>query len=148
MIFLDKIKESLYKLINIIFENYFVLILYHLSKSKFNFKILKLTQKRKELNMKKNTAKIVAFTGVLCVIFSLGILLIKNRYIKNKTEKITQSIVSNLEESKDEKKENSKNNRIFQDGTIGFIIIPSIDVNAPISEGIGKEVLKYTVRTF
>ena len=36
----------------------------------------------------------------------------------------------------------------FQDGSIGLIIIPKIDVNAPIYEGTNSEVLKYTVRSF
>ena len=94
-----------------------------------------------------NTAKVVLIV-ILCMIFSLNIILIKNLYFKKKEEKITQNIISNLEEKFDKKEENSNNSIIFQDGTIGIIIIPSINLNAPICEGTGKEILKYTVRSF
>lgn len=94
-----------------------------------------------------NTVKIVLIV-ILCIIFSLNIILIKNLYFKKKKEKITQNIISNLEEKFDKKEENSNNSIIFRDGTIGIIKIPAINVNAPICEGTEKEILKYTVRSF
>ncbi len=94
-----------------------------------------------------NTVKVVLI-GVLCMIFSLSIILITNLNFKNKEEKITQNIISNLEENLNEKAENINDTIIFQDGTIGIINIPSINLSAPICEGTGKEILKYTVRPF
>lgn len=94
-----------------------------------------------------NTAKVVLIV-ILCMIFSLNIVLIKKLDFKKKEEKITQNIISNLEKNVDEEGKNTNNTIIFQDGTIGIIIIPSIDVNAPICEGTGKEILKYYVRPF
>lgn len=44
--------------------------------------------------------------------------------------------------------ENNQEKIIFEDGSIGILKIPSINVKGPIFDGTEQEILKYTIRTF
>ena len=85
---------------------------------------------------------------VMLFLFALFLILFfiisfRNKEVLNVQENLISKIEKNIDNSqKEEKKE------YFDDGTIGMIIIPSLNVEAPIIEGIGADVLKYAVRSF
>lgn len=96
--------------------------------------------------MKKITcAKItLLFLFSLCVL-SLFIINLRNEHYESKGKELLDNVLENIE-SEERNKEEEK--IIFQDGSIGMIIIPSIEVRAPIYEGTSKDILKYAVRSF
>lgn len=99
------------------------------------FKVLKIT---------------MLFLFVLCAI-SFIYVSIRYNYIKAKQENLIENIEKNLENTKQneiEQKEEKEIKYIFNEGEIGIIIIPSIDVKAPICEGTSSNVLKYAVGHF
>lgn len=86
--------------------------------------------------------KTCALFLMLLVILSGVTILFRHVLLKRMEAEITQNIEENIEEMEE------GTESIFQDGTIGIIKIPSIGVEAPICEGTGQEILKYTVRAF
>lgn len=85
--------------------------------------------------------------SVLLLLFILSSLIIflKIIYFKNKEEKLTENIKNTLE---DIENEGNKNETVFEDGSVGLIVIPSLGIEAPIFEGTDKEILKYCVGHF
>lgn len=104
--------------------------------------------------MKKNNYLKIAILFLYAI--SILIVFCRTIYLKNKEKEMTENVIEYLEnievqtENEDaEKEENAQEeNIIFQNGEIGMVIIPSIEVKAPIYEGTSNDVLKYTVRTF
>lgn len=99
------------------------------------FKVLKIT---------------MLFLFVLCAI-SFIYVSIRYNYIKVKQENLIENIEKNLENTKQneiEQKEEKETKYILNEGEIGLIIIPSIDVKAPVCEGTSSNVLKYAVGHF
>lgn len=80
------------------------------------------------------------FLFVLLLI-SFFIINFKNNKVLEMQENLISKIENNLDNSE-------MKDKIFNDGTIGMIIIPSIGVEAPIVEGTSTDVLKYAVRSF
>lgn len=91
--------------------------------------------------------KIIILVAILCT-FSLSLIIFKGTYVKNKENAEIENVTKALEDASKENSEKSEENITFQDGSIGLVIIPSLDVKAPIFEGISQEVLKYSVRSF
>ncbi len=91
--------------------------------------------------------KIIIFVAILCT-FSLSLIIFKNTYVKNKENAEIENVTKALEDASKENPEKSEENITFQDGSIGLVIIPSLDIKAPIHEGTSQEVLKYSVRSF
>ena len=89
------------------------------------------------------------FLLILCVI-SIFIVVSRQTYFENKENEIIKNVESILEDVKDENSEliQEQENWLIQNEVVGIILIPSIDVKAPIYEGTSLDVLKYTVRTF
>lgn len=85
----------------------------------------------------------------LLVLFTITILIIifKNLHLKTKQREIIENIKYIIEHANKDY-EDEKEKICFNDEQIGIISIPSIDLEAPICEGTGQEVLKYAVRTF
>ncbi len=83
------------------------------------------------------------FLFVFCIL-TVTIIQFRKANFEQKQEKIEINMQEKIERSKKEEKSSS----IFQDGEIGFIIIPSIDIKAPIREGTTPEILKYSVGHF
>ena len=120
----------------------------------------------KKLNFKKVT---LLFLLILCL-NSLGIILLRKFYYMRIEQQFDIEISKKIEENqsfkeetlkKQDLKEQEENNllkefKILEDNKnsnykyseIGFIIIPSIDVKAPIFEGVSSDILKYGVRAF
>lgn len=96
---------------------------------------------------KINTVRVMTLVSILCAIFSIIVILIINTNLKSKEKNVKQLILNNLNENIDEVKQDEKD-IIFQDGSIGIIVIPSINVNAPIYENTSQEVLKHAVGHF
>lgn len=97
--------------------------------------------------MNKKIYLIVVF---LCAI-SVLIIAYKSIYIKNKQKEFTENVIEyleNIEVQEKSKGTEKEENIIFQNGEIGMIIIPSLELKAPIYEGTSNNVLRYTVRTF
>lgn len=91
--------------------------------------------------MKKTIFVLILF---LCV-FSILIIISKKINFLNKEKERKQIIKNSIENTHiDEQKEKVT----FQDGIIGMILIPSLEIDATIKEGTGGEILKYWVRTF
>ena len=85
------------------------------------------------------------FLLTLCVV-SIFIVYARNIKVQYLQKEIKTSIEEKLD--KNATKENSENKGIFEYGEIGFIIIPILDIKAPIREGTTKEILKYSVGHF
>lgn len=83
------------------------------------------------------------FLLTLCSLSYL-IICLKSSYLKDKQLQIT----NNIQEQIDNQKEKKQEWEYLSERQIGLIIIPSINVKAPIYEGVSKEVLKYTVGHF
>lgn len=81
------------------------------------------------------------FLLILCILSSL-FAMCRKTYIEEKQAEIRNGVIKLIEKNENVKKE------IFSDGAIGMIVIPSIEVEAPIYEGTTKEVLKYSVGHF
>lgn len=113
--------------------------------------------------MKKKIYLIAVF---LCAI-SILIVFSKNIYLKNREKEFTENVIEYLET--ENKKKSKQESTIYEENLekdinciesgeivlsknnhkeIGMIIIPSLELKAPIYEGTNKNVLKYTVRTF
>ena len=91
--------------------------------------------------------KIIIFVAILCA-FSLSLIIFKNTYVKNKQNAEISNVTKALEDASKENHEKSVENITFQDGSIGLVIIPSLNIKAPIFEGTSPEVLRYSVRSF
>lgn len=87
--------------------------------------------------------KIVVLFLFILFLSSFFIIFFKNKKVLNVQENLISEIEKNIDNSEKEEK-----NEYFDDGTIGIIIIPSLNIEAPIIEGVGAEVLKYAVRSF
>lgn len=85
------------------------------------------------------------FLLILCA-FSIFVINIRQIKVKHIQEKIEKNIEENLENNKAEEK--TEQEVIFDNGEIGFIIIPIIEVKAPIKEGTTSDILKYSVGHF
>lgn len=88
--------------------------------------------------------KITLLFLLILSIFSTLIIVIRTKYINYRQLELKQRVIETIEE-KDDKKENAYN---FKDGMIGLIIIPRLEIEAPIYEGTTQKVLKYTVGHF
>ena len=86
------------------------------------------------------------FLLVLCI-FTLFLVMLRNVNFYKKEQELVQNIEGKLE-SKTEELEVNKEEIIFADGEIGIILIPSLDVKAPIYEGTSSDILKYSVGHF
>jgi len=84
--------------------------------------------------------KVIAF---LCFLICSSVLIITLRriYFESQSTKFTEII----EEKKIATKEGQKYE--FEEGIIGILIIPKLDIEAVIKEGTSKEILKYSIRT-
>ena len=85
--------------------------------------------------------KIVMLFLFVLLLISFFIINFKNNKVLEMQENLISKIENNLDNSE-------MKDKIFNDGTIGMIIIPSIGVEAPIVEGTSTDVLKYAVRSF
>lgn len=90
--------------------------------------------------MKKTIIVLLLF---LCA-FSLAVTIFKYANFRNKE----QEIIKEIEEAKEIKENKVQEEKVFKDGILGIIVIPSLNVEAEIKEGTGPEILKYFVRTF
>lgn len=89
--------------------------------------------------MKKTVIVLILF---LCIL-SILIIISKKVNFLNKEKESKQNIKNSIENVNiDEEKVT------FPNGIIGMILIPNLEVEAPVSEGTGGEILKYWVRTF
>ena len=97
------------------------------------------------MKLSKNMKITMLFLFTLCVI---SIFIIHTRNVK--VEYLQKEIKTSIEEKLDKNnpKENSEDEVMFENGEIGFIIIPILDLKAPIKEGTTSEILKYSVGTF
>ena len=86
------------------------------------------------------------FLLALCI-FTLIFVMARNVYFCKKEQELVQNIEKKIE-SKTEEQEEGMEDVLFTDGEIGIIIIPSIDVKAPICEGTSSDILKYSVGHF
>ena len=109
--------------------------------------------------MKK--AKVVLLFLLIMCIFDITAIYLKNNYIIQKQDELVNVVKGNLRNSKikennQEMQEGYSNIEVdnmhkesrLKDNAIGLVIIPSINLEAPIHEGTSSEVLKYYVRTF
>ncbi len=85
--------------------------------------------------------KIVMLFLFVLLLISFFIINFKNNKVLEMQENLISKIENNLDNSE-------MKDKIFNDGTIGMIIIPSIGVEAPIVEGTSTDILKYAVRSF
>ena len=101
----------------------------------------------------------------LCTI-SVLIVFSKNIQLRNKQKEYTENVIEHLETGSKERTEQiniTYEEKLVKDKIIepeesilsknshkeiGIVIIPSIEIKAPIYEGTSKDVLKYTVRAF
>ncbi len=114
-------------------------------------------------NLKK--AKIIILFAIILSVTSCLLVTIREVYIKSKIENALAEVEQNkdtitqknnevqIETEKNNKKQNqAKNeketNKTYTNGIIGEIIIPVINVKAPIKEGVTLGIINYTVRTF
>lgn len=109
-------------------------------------------------NFKK--AKITMLFLLIMYVVSMVVVISRNMYFSNSSkEKLNKAkeMIENTsrlegiieEDSITDEKEVEKDKDIFsKDGIIGKIIIPSLNIEAPICEGVGADILKYYVRTF
>lgn len=97
------------------------------------------------MKLSKSIKITMLFLVTLCAI---SIFIVNMRHIK--VEHLKQAIKTNIEEKLYENniKEESKNTVIFENGEIGLIIIPILDLKAPIKEGTTSDILKYSVGHF
>ncbi|MCI8518692.1 MAG: hypothetical protein HFJ51_00740 [Clostridia bacterium] len=83
----------------------------------------------------------------MCFLMCSSVLIItlKNIYFESQTKKIEKNLDTIIEEKKMDslKKQNHK----FEEGIIGILIIPKLEIKAVIKEGTNKEVLKHAIRT-
>ena len=97
------------------------------------------------MKLSKNMKITMLFLFTLCVI---SIFIIHTRNVK--VEYLQKEIKTSIEEKLDKNnpKENSEDEVMFENGEIGFIIIPILDLKAPIREGTTNGILKYSVGHF
>ena len=82
---------------------------------------------------------------LILFVFSFLIIDIKGNYVDSKTREKVDNVVNMLEDIKmDEELKSAKG----INNAIGIIIIPTLDIKAPIYEGTTKDVLKYSVGHF
>ena len=86
---------------------------------------------------------VLLFWFILCA-FSLGVFFISDLYYANRESEAVRS-VNDFLKCFDTKKDCEI---IGDNGAIGFIKIPSLNVEAPIFEGTDSEILKFSVRSF
>lgn len=92
--------------------------------------------------MKKITIVKMALLLLLVLsIISIVFVILRNNYIERKKQILIEKVEEIIENNVEEKP-------IIQNGEIGLIIIPSIDVKAPICEGTSNDILKYSVGHF
>lgn len=97
--------------------------------------------------MKKNIfVKIILLSVLIMCIFSCLIINLRKMYFTYKEKEALQNVENILQEEKNEKDQEKQN--INKNGEIGLIIIPSLDIKAPIYEGTSSDVLKYSVGHF
>ena len=93
-----------------------------------------------------NSKKICLFVFSLCI-FVILVITLKNIHLKSKEEELIRNVNILLEKNGDE--EEKQINKEFKKGDdIGLIIIPSIEVKAPIVEGTTSDILKDAVGHF
>lgn len=80
-------------------------------------------------------------------VFSFVIIDMKNIYVKNREKEVVEKVASMLEKIKIEESEITKED-IKVNEEIGIILIPALNVEAPIFQGVTSEVLKYSVGHF
>lgn len=92
--------------------------------------------------MKKSSYKKITllFLLFLCALASM-IIGLRIIYFHHAEKAIIQNVITEIENEKPDK-------IILKEGEIGIIKIPSIDIEAPIYEGVSRDVLKYTVGHF
>lgn len=92
----------------------------------------------------KFTKSILSCLFVL-LIFSCVIIYIKNIYVQRRQNELEINVEKELQEIKFS---TTLQEKTFPNGEIGLIIIPSIDLKAPIKEGTSSDILKYWVGHF
>lgn len=97
--------------------------------------------------MKKKEKAITLFLLIM-LILSISIILFRNSYIKQKQNIIANSIEEELVKNVNTPKETLDNQIVLENGEIGLIVIPGINIEAPIREGTSSEILKYSVGHF
>ena len=99
----------------------------------------------KKIKYEKITMLFLLF---LCTI-SLSVIGIRKLYLKNKQQEILENKIETFKYIKvQEEGIEKEENIVLEDNSIGLIIIPSINLKAPIYEGTSSSILKFAVRTF
>lgn len=97
--------------------------------------------------MKKiKTSKITLLFLLFLCVFSAVFIGVRRIYLKTNQSNFENNVEKLLELY--EKQENIKEKIIFEDEEVGLIIIPSLDIKAPIKEGTDSNILKYSVGHF
>ena len=97
------------------------------------------------MKLSKNVKITMLFLFTLFAI-SIFIVSTKNIIVEHFPKELETSIEEKLD--KNDKKEKSEDKIIFENGEIGFIILPTLDLKAPIKEGTTSDILKYSVGHF
>lgn len=107
---------------------------------------------------------VLLFLLILCA-FDIVVIYLKSNYVMKKQDELINDVKEKLKnnyiEEMDEldmqdvdndiqniQTDSISENNIIRDNFIGLMIIPSIDVEAPIYEGTSPKVLRYAIRTF
>lgn len=102
---------------------------------------------KKEGNMKKSkNLKMTMLFLLILYSISMTIVIIKNAKVNYLQKGIEIRIEQKLE--KKDTQEKAEDKIIFENGEIGFIIIPILNLKAPIKEGTTGDILKYSVGHF
>ena len=96
----------------------------------------------KKIKISKITMLFLLFLCAFSAIF-IGI---RHIYLKTNQSNLTNNIEKLLELY--ERQENIEEEIIFENEEIGLIVIPSLDIKAPIKEGTDSNILKYSVGHF
>ncbi|MCI8621520.1 MAG: hypothetical protein HFJ50_07455 [Clostridia bacterium] len=90
--------------------------------------------------------KIILFLLSLIAV-SFLIIAIKEFCFNIKTKMLMESLEGMTKCLEENQRNDEEKTPKFQDDVIGMIIIPKIEIEAPIKEGTSTQILKYTVRT-
>ena len=105
--------------------------------------------------MKK--AKVVLLFLLTMCIFDITVIYLKDNYIIKKQDELVNVVKENkIKENRQEMQEGCSNVKVnnmnkesrLKDDAVGMVIIPSINLEAPIHEGTNSDVLKYYVGHF